>query len=64
LRRYNPIVAFLGLLIMLAGAVIVFTIFAMRGQTAKTELWIAIGVILTLVGWLLQRLYSGRRARH
>ncbi len=59
-RRYNPTLAFLGFLVMMAGAVTVVTVYALyQGDPGSTE-YVALGVIMTLVGWLVQRIFSHR----
>ena len=61
--RNSPVWGLVGLLMTLGGAVIVFSTYALERGDPQSTRNVAVGVALTLVGWLVQRLANRPRAR-
>lgn len=63
MRRENPVLGFIGLLMMMGGVVIVVATYALYLSEPGSTRKVAVGVAMTLIGWLTQRAASGRRAQ-
>lgn len=61
-RRYQPAIAFGGLLMVLAGGVVIVSTYSMHGIFGRDTPVMAAAGVLIAVGWGLQ-LYFGKR-RH